>query len=230
MSEVEWDWDLGIMENINTHLGVDLQYVLGIPKKPLEGDRMLYLLRGGRKTAEQIKHSISSHWQVDEELLKKPTHPHVGNLDSIALNSAPEDLKLRATDLLGELCFRRGQRDYLSSEYLSPSKNWRVRWMLGSVFLSGRRILVYSDFRYSRVGIIFTEPFFLEGSDPRDQKKQNSRLLERLQGVLTLKNRYRRNQGYRWIKIVNMSGGGQFVSMMDRDGQISVEEIPYFES
>jgi hypothetical protein len=223
----EWDWDQGLMVNLNAYLGIDLQYVLGIPKRPLEGDRMLYLLRGGRKTADSIKEHLYADWFVDEETKQTPTHPFVGNLDSISLEGPPEELKLRATDLLGSLCFRRGQRDFLRSTYLTPTKNWRVRWALGAVFLAGQRLLVYSDFRFSKVGIVFTEPFYIASQNAQEQKRQTSRLMERLQGVLTLKNRYRRREGYRWFKIVNMSRGPQYVAMMNRDGDVMVEEIPY---
>jgi hypothetical protein len=223
----EWDFEAGVLENINAYTGVDLQYVLGIPKKPLVGDRVLYILRGGRSRASELRSQRVAGSALDPELLQTPTHPHVAKLDSIALESYPNDYDLRPTDLLGPLCFRAGQRDYLLSRHLLPSRDWDLRWMLGAIMLSGRRLLAYADFRNSRVGLVFTEPFYTAHGEPERQKRQASRLLERLQGALTLKNRYSRRDAYRWIKVINVAGGPQFVALMGKNGELNIEEIPY---
>ena len=227
MTLPEWEFEIGLLENLNTFIGVDLKYVLGIPQKPLVGERMLYLLRGGPNAARQLKEGIVSRWAIDANLRHAPTHHHVANLDSISLSEAPEGYELRVVDLLGDLAFGRGQRKFLRSKQLSPSRSWNVRWMLGTIFLAHRRLLAFADFRNSRVGILFIEPFFFPHRDAQAQKRQVSRLLERLQGALTLKNRYSRRNMYRWIKVINIANGPQYVALMGRDDELSIEEIPY---
>lgn len=227
MTLPEWEYEAGLLENLETFLGVDLRYVLGIPKKPLIGDRVIYLLRGGLSAARLIKDEVVARWALDDELRHAPTHLHVANLDSIALSEAPEDYQLRAVDLLGDLAFGRGQRLYLRSTHLMPSRNWNLRWMLGTIFLAHQRLLVFADFRNTNVGILFTEPYFRPNDEPQQQKKHVARVLERLQGALTLKNRYSRRDTYRWVKVINVAGGPQSVALMGRDGELTIEEIPY---
>jgi hypothetical protein len=98
---------------------------------------------------------------------------------------------------------------------------------LGAYFLAGRRIAVLGDFRHDRVALVFTEPFYLAVDEPDRQKRQAQRFLERLQGALTLRNRYTRREDYQWAKIVNMASGPQYLAVMDQKGNITTEEVPY---
>jgi len=231
MSELDWEgaweWEADLLTNLNRFLGIDLKYILGIPNNIMVGDRMLYLLKGGQKEAARVQEQVVLHGAVDPELKMRPTHPHVVKLDSIPLDGVPQDIQLRITDVMEDLCFHRGQREYLEAKYLRPTKDWRVSWALGAYFLAGRRIAVLGDFRHDRVSLVFTEPFYLAVDEPERQKRQAQRFLERLQGALTLRNRYTRREDYQWAKIVNMASGPQYLSVMDQKGNITTEEVPY---
>lgn len=232
MTELEWDWDADVLENLNRFIGIDLRFVLGIPKHPLVGDRVLYLLSGGQRAAREMEEKLAAQWALDEQTRKAQPHPHVGNLDSVPLGNMPSKIQLRVTDLLGELCFWRGQRRYLESKWLMPAKDWGVHWVLGALFLADRRVMVYADFRHPQVGLVFTEAFFKGTVGSTDsleeqQKAQSARLLERLQGALTLKNKYSRREGCKWAKIVNVCCGPQWMAVMDPYGTLTMEQIPY---
>lgn len=226
MSELEWNWETDVLENLNRFTGIDLRLVLGMPKNPLVGDRVLYLMRGGQEAAKKLAEELVAQWRLDETTRRAPSHPYVTNLDSVPLGQLPDRYELRITDLLGELCFSRGQWRYLRGESLLPSEDRGVRWAIGAVFLADQRILVYADLRHPKVGLLFSESFF-DAHDPDRQPTRAGRLLERLQGALTLKNRYSRREDCEWVKIVNFYRGPQWVAIKSLNGEISLEQIPY---
>ena len=73
MTLPEWEFGTGLLENLETFVGVDLRYVVGIPRKPLVGERMLYLMRGGPNAARQLKQDVVSRWALDPALRRAPT-------------------------------------------------------------------------------------------------------------------------------------------------------------
>jgi hypothetical protein len=228
MPEYEWDWETDVLQNLNRFLGMDLRYMLGIPDGTIAGERALFVLKGGNKVAEEIAGNLAARSQIFWDSAKPTGYPHAFVLDHLPPEGLPpSQIRLRATDLLGELCFRRGQRAYLQSKEVWPAEDWPVRWVLGTLFNADRRSMVYADFRHARVKLLFTEPFFVGSDSEEVRPKRVARLLEHLQGALTLKNRYSRNETYQWAKIINSGDGTQWLGLMARNGGISSEQIPY---
>jgi hypothetical protein len=228
LPEYEWDWEADVLQNLNRFLGMDLKYMLGIPEPTIAGDRAPFVLKGGNKAAEEMAAKIAARMRIDWDAAKPTGYPHAFVIDHLPPDGPPLDqVRLRVPDLLGDIAFRRGQRDYLESKSAWPAEDWPLRWLLGAIFNAERRIMAYADFRHARVKLLFTEPFFV-GSDPDEiRPKRVSRVLEHLQGALTLKNRYARNEAYQWVKIVSFGDGTQWLGLMTNRGARSWEQIPY---
>ncbi len=231
MAEFDWDWEADVLQNLNRFLGIDLKFILGIPDYLVAGDRVLCLLKGGAKAAQELSERIAARSKIGWDSGRPTGYPHVALLDNLPSEGPPTaKVSLRVTDLLGDLCFWRGQRRYLQSTSPLAEAEKDVRWLLGAIFLAERRVIAYADLRHTKVKLVFTESFFVSGDSSETQSKRASRLLERLQGALTLKNRYIRNEAYQWAKIVNACDGPQWVALMDLENKLSIEEIPYPES
>lgn len=228
MPEYEWDWEADVLQNLNRFLGMDLKYMLGIPDPTSVGDRVLFVLKGGNKAAEEMAAKIAVRTRVNWDAAKPTGYPHAHVIDFLPPDGqSPDQVRLRVPDLLGDLCFRGGQRAYLQSKALWPREDWPLRWLLGAIFSAERRIMAYADFRHARVKLLFTESFFV-GSDPDEiRPKRIARVLEHLQGALTLKNRYARNEAYQWVKIINAGDGMQWLGLMTQKGALSWEQVPY---
>ncbi len=228
MSELEWDWDVDVLSNLNRLLGIDLRYMLGVPEHTISGERVMFLLRGGTKAALEIAEEIANRSRVAVPPNQPTGYPHVALLDELPMQGPPpEKIMLRTTDLLGELAFWRGQRVFIQSRSLWPDKEPAVRWLLGTLFMADRRVLAYADLRQPKAKLIFLDSFFAGSDAEENRSRRVSHLLERLQGALTLKNRYVRHDAYQWAKIVNVCDGPQWLSLLDNKGNLTVEQVPY---